>query len=150
MELRGWRWSGLERYTMVKKLQEAQRNQGHVCLMQDVHDHSMVAVKCMPNNWVQTSDEAFMEAHPEDSPFASLSKFSSETKDTYTSSVAAGTCHWVVVNSEGMLAVYRDSTLTRVVGMPVLSIEAAYVALAPQSHTVEISLIGQARLEQPT
>mmetsp|Transcript_2566 Transcript_2566/g.6526 ORF Transcript_2566/g.6526 Transcript_2566/m.6526 type:complete len:787 (-) Transcript_2566:269-2629(-) len=93
-----------QRYTMVKKLQEAQRNQGHVCLMQDVHDHSMVAVKCMPNNWVQTSDEAFMEAHPEETerPWVDIGCNAFLDSINYPFST-------------GMLAVYRDSTLTRVV-----------------------------------
>mmetsp|Transcript_64442 Transcript_64442/g.119873 ORF Transcript_64442/g.119873 Transcript_64442/m.119873 type:complete len:785 (-) Transcript_64442:201-2555(-) len=93
-----------QRYTLVKKLQEAQRNQGHVCLMQDLHDKSLVAVKSMPNNWVQTSDEAFMEAHPEETerPWVDIgcNAFLDSINYPY---------------STGLLAVYRDSVSTRVV-----------------------------------
>jgi len=53
-----------ERFELVRKIEDASRNFGTVCLMRDLAQGTSVAMKQMPNAWVQKSHEAFNRAHP--------------------------------------------------------------------------------------
>jgi len=55
-----------ERFEMVKKLQEAPRNEGAVDLMQDIARGSFVAVKRMPLHWTCSGPTEFKLLHPEE------------------------------------------------------------------------------------
>jgi len=52
------------RFKFVKKLCEAPRNKGVVHLMLDQVNNQLVAVKQMPNTWLQTCHDKFVESHP--------------------------------------------------------------------------------------
>lgn len=56
-------WDG-SRFTLIRKLQDSRGNQGQVLLMRDLHQDIEIAVKQMPNNWVQDSHKDFIRAHP--------------------------------------------------------------------------------------
>jgi serine/threonine protein kinase len=51
----------------VRKIEDASRNFGSVCLMRDLAHGTLVAMKQMPMSWIQTSHEAFNLAHPHES-----------------------------------------------------------------------------------
>lgn len=57
------RWDE-ERFQVVKKLQDATRNRGQVLLMRDAQKDMMLAVKQMPNEWVQEDHSSFLRRHP--------------------------------------------------------------------------------------
>jgi len=54
-------------FVLVKKLQEAVRNHGHVDMMKIRTEDGgrPVAVKCMPTRWVEHGPQEFQEHHPE-------------------------------------------------------------------------------------
>jgi len=52
------------RFEFIRKLQNANRNQGQVNLMNDVRCDEPVAVKQMPNSWIRRSHPDFVIAHP--------------------------------------------------------------------------------------
>lgn len=51
-------------FTFVRKLQDAEGNQGHVDIMYSALHGKQVAVKQMPNSWVADGPGAFDEEHP--------------------------------------------------------------------------------------
>jgi len=53
-----------DRFELVRKIEDASRNFGTVCLMRDLAQGTLVATKQMPNSWIQKSHEAFNRAHP--------------------------------------------------------------------------------------
>lgn len=53
-----------QKYQQVRKLADASRNRGMVHLMQETQDEKLVAVKQMPNSWMQSSHEEFLRVHP--------------------------------------------------------------------------------------
>jgi len=57
------------RFTYVRKLCDAPRNQGAVQLMRDQSNNDLVAVKQMPNTWVRTCHKDFTETHPKEAEF---------------------------------------------------------------------------------
>ncbi|CAK0835261.1 unnamed protein product [Prorocentrum cordatum] len=52
------------RFETLGKIEDAHRNQGSVCLVRAVDEGVLLAVKRMPNAWIQGSQQAFEEAHP--------------------------------------------------------------------------------------
>jgi len=52
------------RFETLGKIEDANRNQGSVCLMRVVGEDALVAVKQMPNDWIRESHQAFEEVHP--------------------------------------------------------------------------------------
>jgi len=52
------------RFKNVRKLSDAPRNQGAVHMMRDQLRNELVAIKQMPNSWLQGSHEDFMKTHP--------------------------------------------------------------------------------------
>mmetsp|Transcript_73601 Transcript_73601/g.204546 ORF Transcript_73601/g.204546 Transcript_73601/m.204546 type:complete len:424 (+) Transcript_73601:220-1491(+) len=60
-EVKPWEKKNFE---MVRKLQDATRNRGHVHLMRDLTSDRLVAVKQMPNRWVRNSHTDFVAEHP--------------------------------------------------------------------------------------
>mmetsp|Transcript_51018 Transcript_51018/g.119326 ORF Transcript_51018/g.119326 Transcript_51018/m.119326 type:complete len:604 (+) Transcript_51018:65-1876(+) len=54
------------RFEHVRRIQDAPRNSGAVNLMRDNCSGQLVAVKEMPNEWIESSHEAFVVAHPEE------------------------------------------------------------------------------------
>jgi serine/threonine protein kinase len=57
------------RFEEVVKLQDAPRNQGEVLKMWDKVANMVVAVKRMPNNWIQSSHSEFIAAYPKEIEF---------------------------------------------------------------------------------
>lgn len=57
------RWDE-NRFRLVKQLNTAARNQGQVFLMCDTHCDALIAVKKMPNEWIQRSHTDFVREHP--------------------------------------------------------------------------------------
>jgi serine/threonine protein kinase len=55
-----------DRFELVRKIENASRNFGSVCLMRDLAHGNLVAMKQMPTSWIQTSHEAFTLAHPDE------------------------------------------------------------------------------------
>jgi serine/threonine protein kinase len=53
-----------DRFETLGKIEDANRNQGSVCLMKTVAEGALVAVKQMPNAWIRESHQAFEESHP--------------------------------------------------------------------------------------
>eukprot|EP00927_Polykrikos_kofoidii_P013361 TRINITY_DN1581_c0_g1_i3.p1 TRINITY_DN1581_c0_g1~~TRINITY_DN1581_c0_g1_i3.p1 ORF type:complete len:476 (-),score=63.53 TRINITY_DN1581_c0_g1_i3:236-1663(-) len=53
-----------DEYEYIRKLQDATRNRGHVHLMRHLPTNMLVAVKQMPNVWVQTCHADFVAEHP--------------------------------------------------------------------------------------
>eukprot|EP00403_Amphidinium_massartii_P030423 CAMPEP_0178408234 /NCGR_PEP_ID=MMETSP0689_2-20121128/19834_1 /TAXON_ID=160604 /ORGANISM="Amphidinium massartii, Strain CS-259" /LENGTH=519 /DNA_ID=CAMNT_0020029323 /DNA_START=321 /DNA_END=1880 /DNA_ORIENTATION=+ len=93
-----------ERYEAVQKIQDAARNQGHVCLMRDRESGELVAVKRMPNSWVQESHAKFLESHPQEAeqPWQDVGC------NSFLDSIN-------FPFSSGLLGVYRDEHITSVV-----------------------------------
>lgn len=61
-EVQKWESS---RFTMVRRIELANRNQGSVCLMRDqLNGGRFIAAKQMPKTWVKTSHEEFIKARP--------------------------------------------------------------------------------------
>mmetsp|Transcript_25301 Transcript_25301/g.40515 ORF Transcript_25301/g.40515 Transcript_25301/m.40515 type:complete len:471 (-) Transcript_25301:182-1594(-) len=61
-EVQPWEAS---RFEVLRKLQDATRNRGQVHLMRDTHQgNRLVAVKQMPNRWIQTCHSEFVVEHP--------------------------------------------------------------------------------------
>jgi len=60
-EVRAWEAG---RFKNVRKLSDAPRNQGAVHLMRDQLRNELVAIKQMPNSWLQGSHQDFMKTHP--------------------------------------------------------------------------------------
>jgi hypothetical protein len=52
------------RFELIRKIEDANRNFGSVCLMRDLVQGNFVACKQMPNSWIQKSHQAFNLAHP--------------------------------------------------------------------------------------
>jgi len=58
-------WKDVQgRFVVVKKLEQAGRNQGAVWMMADTTTGVPVATKVMPNSWVQSCPASFAQAHP--------------------------------------------------------------------------------------
>mmetsp|Transcript_47964 Transcript_47964/g.111931 ORF Transcript_47964/g.111931 Transcript_47964/m.111931 type:complete len:623 (+) Transcript_47964:86-1954(+) len=97
------RWDP-QRYVEVHKIQDAFRNQGTVCLMRDKESGELVAVKKMPNEWVQDSHTAFVEAHPKETeqPWQDIGA------NSFLDSIS-------FPFGSGLIGVYKDDTHTWVV-----------------------------------
>eukprot|EP00929_Paragymnodinium_shiwhaense_P001843 TRINITY_DN102056_c0_g1_i1.p1 TRINITY_DN102056_c0_g1~~TRINITY_DN102056_c0_g1_i1.p1 ORF type:complete len:592 (+),score=82.61 TRINITY_DN102056_c0_g1_i1:106-1776(+) len=54
-------------YSFTKTLQDAPRNQGRVDMMKSLELGHLVAVKRMPNSWIQTDPHTFRRLHPKSS-----------------------------------------------------------------------------------
>lgn len=57
------------RFSLVRKLADATRNQGVVMLMHDQNSGEQVAVKQMPNTWMYKNNEEFLRARPKETEF---------------------------------------------------------------------------------
>eukprot|EP00929_Paragymnodinium_shiwhaense_P026939 TRINITY_DN1591_c2_g1_i1.p1 TRINITY_DN1591_c2_g1~~TRINITY_DN1591_c2_g1_i1.p1 ORF type:complete len:459 (-),score=58.37 TRINITY_DN1591_c2_g1_i1:195-1571(-) len=53
-----------DNFEMIRKLQDASRNRGHVYLMKDIRNDRLVAVKQMPNRWIGSGHLEFVSEHP--------------------------------------------------------------------------------------
>jgi len=51
-------------FDMVEKVQDAVRNKGQVHIMRDATSEKLVAVKCMPNDWVCSCHSDFVSQYP--------------------------------------------------------------------------------------
>jgi len=96
-----------ERFELIRKIEDANRNQGCVCLMKDLQGrqgNEFVAAKQMPNSWIRTSQDAFLDAHPGESehPWNDIGCNSFLQSIGYPYSV-------------GLVGVYRDAEQTSVV-----------------------------------
>jgi len=63
-EVQEWR---SEDFEFLRLIQRAPRNHGHVDLMKRLRDGKMVAVKRMPNEWIGTGYNDFIQQHPSES-----------------------------------------------------------------------------------
>eukprot|EP00928_Gymnodinium_smaydae_P038737 TRINITY_DN26647_c0_g3_i1.p1 TRINITY_DN26647_c0_g3~~TRINITY_DN26647_c0_g3_i1.p1 ORF type:complete len:572 (+),score=69.89 TRINITY_DN26647_c0_g3_i1:170-1885(+) len=93
-----------ESFRMVRKLQDASRNHGHVFLMKDAVNDRLVAVKRLPIMWMQSCHRNFVRCYPDQTelPWQDLGCNTFLTNNGYEF-----VCK--------ILGVYRDSTYYHIV-----------------------------------
>jgi len=96
-------WSA-DLFETLGKIEDANRNHGSVCLMKTIPEGRLVAVKRMPNAWIQDSHRGFEEWHPHETeqPWSDIGC------NCFLNSVGYPYCMQ-------FLGVFRDSQTTSVV-----------------------------------
>lgn len=93
-----------ERFEMVGKLQDAERNQGQVFVMRDIESAMCVAVKRVPNAWICSSHAEFLKEHGHETELPWMDIGCMGFLNTYGFPYA---CH--------LIGVYRDEDATYIV-----------------------------------
>ncbi|CAE7939659.1 fhkD [Symbiodinium sp. KB8] len=96
-------WNPL-RFQMLRKLEDAPRNQGRVLLMRDTSTAMLVAVKQVPSWWMQENQSKFRSVYPYETemPWMDVAYLAFLNQVGY---------HWAC----SLLGVYRDDTCTYIV-----------------------------------